>query len=88
MTHPTIAEFTFGVHYGHLTDEADKIAQRHNANHINYTDDNGTRRGWFVTSHRGELQNEKVAQRVLRDIDAAGGIEALVIIVMPECSPR
>jgi hypothetical protein len=47
-----IVGFAFGRHCSHLTARADEIAHRHGAWHINSTDLDGTRRGWFPTAGR------------------------------------
>lgn len=72
-----MAEFFFGGHRGHLTAKADRIARRHGANHINYTDATGERRGWFVADNRGSPFDGRTADAVLADIEKAGGIDAL-----------
>jgi len=69
-----MAEFFFGVHRGHLTAKADRIARRHGAS---YTDATGERRGWFVADNRGSPFDQRVADAVLADIEKAGGIDAL-----------
>jgi hypothetical protein len=72
-----MTEFFFGLHRGHLTAKADKIARRHGASHINYTEATGERRGWFVTDNRGSPFDQRVADAVLADIARAGGIDAM-----------
>jgi len=67
----------FGLHAGHLTAQADRIARRHGACHINYTEPRGERRGWFNCDNRGSPFDEAVAKAVMADIDAAGGLNAL-----------
>jgi hypothetical protein len=70
-------EFCFGYHSGHLTARADKIAKRHGAGHINYTEPDGRRRGWFACDNRGMPFDHRTADAVMADIEAAGGIDAL-----------
>ena len=72
-----MSAYLFGLHYGHLTREADKIAKRHGATHVNYTEPWGAKRGWFAAPNRGSPFDQLVADRVHADIEAAGGIEAL-----------
>ena len=69
-----MSETNFGEHDGHLTAEADHIARVHAAWHVNHTQPDGRRRGWFSCQDSG---NQHTAMAVLADIDAAGGLEAL-----------
>jgi hypothetical protein len=73
----TMSEHFFGLHKGHLAARADKIAERHGASHVNYTEPRGEKRGWFVCPNRGEPFDTRTAVAVMADIDAAGGIDAL-----------
>ena len=74
-----MSEYMFGVHRGHLKKAADKIAEKHGAWHTNYTDPNGTKRGWFSCPNRGSPFDRAIESAVLSDIKAAGGIDALTI---------
>ena len=65
--------YHFGLHSGHLTSEADRIARRHGATHVNYTEPNGERRGWHSGPNRGEPFDSDLAAEVLAAVDAAGG---------------
>jgi hypothetical protein len=67
----------FGLHPGHLRPAADDIAERHGAWHVDYTEADGTRRGWFACRSLGHPFDAAVAKAVLADIEAAGGIDAL-----------
>jgi hypothetical protein len=67
----------FGLHQGHLTRAADVIAERHAACHVNYTEPQGKRRGWFECENRSEPFDSAVRKAVMADIEQAGGIEAL-----------
>jgi hypothetical protein len=67
----------FGLHSGHLTAHAERIAKKHGAWHINYTEPRGQRRGWFACPNRGSPFDQRVSDAVWADIDAAGGIDAL-----------
>jgi hypothetical protein len=72
-----MTEYMFGTHAGHLTVRADRIAARHGASHINYTEPNGRRCGWFVCSNLGAPFDQARAQMVWGDIELAGGLDAL-----------
>jgi hypothetical protein len=72
-----MSEHMFGLHSGHLTGKADKIAKRHGAWHTNYTEPRGQRRGWFSCRNLGEPFDSAVAKAVLADIDHVGGLDAL-----------
>jgi hypothetical protein len=69
--------YHFGLHTGHLTRQAQRIAARHGANHTNYTEPNGERRGWFSCPNRGDAFNRATARAVAADITEIGGIDAL-----------
>ena len=72
-------EYFFGLHNGHLVTTADKIAAKHDAGHVNYTEPGtGKRRGWFYCQNLGSPFDERTAQAVMADIERAGGIEALL----------
>ena len=70
-------EYFFGVHRGHLTKKADRIAAKHGAGHENTVDPStGLRSGsFFCVNHPFNGQTE---QAVMADIERAGGIEALL----------
>ena len=76
-----MSEFFFGLHRGHLTNQANKIAKKHGAWHINYDEFRGPgqteKRGWFACLNRGNPFDQATANAVMADIEAAGGIEAL-----------
>jgi hypothetical protein len=65
----------FGLHDGHLTAEADLLAQRHACTHRNYVDRGGQRNGWFCTADTRE--GDRAAERLLLDLKMRGGIAAL-----------
>jgi hypothetical protein len=67
----------FELHYGHLTAKATAIAERHGGNHVNTTEADGRRRGWFEVPDDGSDAMRRRIARIRRDIAAAGGIEAL-----------
>ena len=72
-----MSEHHFGLHSGHLSVKADKIARRHGADHTNYTEPHGERRGWFSCPNLGAPFDAAVAEAVLSDIAAAGGFDRL-----------
>ena len=65
--------YHFGLHTGHLTDAADRIALQHGAGHVNYTEPTGARRGWFEAENLGEPFDGERARAVMAAIEAAGG---------------
>ena len=72
-----MSEYLFGLHRGHLLARVDKIARKHGAVHVNYTEPHGERRGWFACSNRGNPFDQRLAELVLADVEAAGGFETL-----------
>jgi len=66
----------FSLHDGHLLAKADTIARRHGGQHVN-TIDAGKPRGWFEVPNTGGLVDDRLISAITRDIEAAGGIEAL-----------
>lgn len=70
-------EYHFGLHKGHLIDKANKIAKKHKASHINFTEYLGEKRGWFACENLGEPHNSAIAKAVMADIELIGGIAAL-----------
>lgn len=75
-----MGEHFFGLHSGHLTARADAIARTvggRGCGHVNYTEPNGERRGWFFAPNLGAPHDEAAARRVWEAIDGAGGIDAL-----------
>ena len=73
-----MSDYCFGLHNGHLTAKADRIAARYGAWHINYTEPSGWRRGWFACPNRGSPFDSNTAAKVWADLDKAGGIEKLL----------
>lgn len=71
-------DYIFGAHQGHLNSEADRIAARHGAVHVNHTERDGSRRGWFVGPSPGKPDDQHFAEAVWRDIERAGGLPALM----------
>jgi len=73
-----MSEHFFGLHQGHYRDEANAIAEKHDAWHVNYTEPNGERRGWFACHNHGAPFDAATAKAVLQDIAAAGGHDAML----------
>jgi hypothetical protein len=48
-----MSQHFFGLHSGHLTAQAERIARKHGAWHVNFTEPRGERRGWFACPNRG-----------------------------------
>jgi hypothetical protein len=72
-----MGEYFFGLHVGHMTAAADRIAARHGCAHVNFTEPRGERRGWFTCENFGSPFNEDRASGVLAEIKAAGGFARL-----------
>jgi hypothetical protein len=70
-------EYFFGLHRGHLKAKADQIAKKHGAWHVNFTEPNGEKRGWFGCDNLGHPFDSGRANAVMADIEKAGGIESL-----------
>lgn len=70
-----MSEYSFGLHKGHLSEEADKIARKIHpqAGHVNYKEPNGEKRGWFFGPNRGHPFDDQLAREVLAAVAAAGG---------------
>ncbi len=76
-----MSEYFFGTHSGHLKKAADRIAEKHGAHHVNYSEYKGPgqieKRGWFACINRGNPFDQNTAAAVMADIDAIGGLAAL-----------
>ena len=75
-----MSEYFFGLHSGHLTNRADKIARQvggRDCGHVNYTEPRGEKRGWFYGPNQGAPFDSDLARDVMAAIDAAGGIDGL-----------
>jgi len=70
--------FLFGLGPGHLAARADKIARRHDARLVNYTEPRGEKRHWFVAENLGAPFDGARAAAVLSDLRAAGIIPPAV----------
>lgn len=84
-----MSEYMFGSGKGHLPAKADKIAGKHGASLVNYTDAaclcghgcpphrcKASRRHWFVGPNRGEPFDRDLAKAVESDLARAGLIDA------------
>jgi len=58
-------EFHFGLGPGHLSHAAYRIAKRHGATLVNYTEPNGYKRHWFSIENHGEPFNSTKASMVI-----------------------
>ena len=70
-----MGEYMFGSGKGHLSNRADRIARKHGATLVNYTEPRGEKRHWFAAKNRGNPFDERVRDAVLADLRAAGIIE-------------
>lgn len=79
-----MSEYMFGTGPGHLNGRAECIAEKEGATLVNYTDAQcncgygcrpytckRSRRHWFTAPNRGEPFNGRIAQRVMRTLEAA-----------------
>ncbi len=63
-----MSEQYFGLHRGHLTARADQIAKRYGAWHVNWTEPNGEKRGWFGCQNYSRFE-QRTAEKVLAAIE-------------------
>jgi hypothetical protein len=67
------SEYFFGGGSGHLPfTKVERIAQRHDAALVNYTEPTGEKRHWFATRNYGTPFNEATAKAVVGDLKKAG----------------
>ncbi len=66
-----MGEFFFGLGPGHLGKRAARIARKHDAALVNYTEPNGTKRHWFRARNTGAPFDQKLAAVVLQEIGAS-----------------
>ena len=64
--------YLFALGPGHLPTRADRIARRHGARLVNYTEPSGQRRHWFACPNLGAPFDAARAAAVLADLRAAG----------------
>lgn len=79
-----MSEYLFGLGPGHMPKRADKIARKHGAGLVNYTDPGcscghgcerncpAKRRHWFAGPNRGEPFDSRMANDVMSALEAAG----------------
>ena len=66
-----MSEYFFGLGPGHLPRRADRVARRHGAWLVNYTEPNGRKRHWFACFNRGHPFDRLTSDAVLADLRAA-----------------
>lgn len=64
-----MSEYLFGLGAGHLGKRAAKIAKRHGAALVNYTEPNGMKRHWFESENRGEPFDSALARAVMVELE-------------------
>ena len=67
-----MGEFYFGLGGGHLPKKADRIAAKHGAFLVNFTESNGYKRHWFGAPNLGAPFDSQRAEVVIQDLKAAG----------------
>lgn len=72
-----MSDYLFGLHPGHLGEQADRIARRRGGWHVNHTEPSGEQRGWFAVPDRGSPFDELAAAEILAAVERAGGMKAL-----------
>jgi hypothetical protein len=73
----TGTDFIFGIHCGHLNDQAHRIATTYGCTLVRTMDPTGARYGLFCMPDRGPTYNEYTRTAVLKAIRIHGGFEAL-----------
>lgn len=68
--------FCFLLGAGHLPQRANKIARRHGAVLVNYTEPRGEKRHWFEAPNLGAPFDGATARAVADDLERAGLIES------------
>ena len=63
-----MSEYFFGLGPKHLPKRIAKIAERHDAWLVNYTEPNGHKRHWFACRNMGEPFDSDRANKVMDDI--------------------
>lgn len=67
-----MSEHMFGAGPGHLPKRADKIARKHGAYLVNYTEPRGEKRHWFCCPNLGHPFDGATASAVMDALRAAG----------------
>ena len=67
-----MSEYQFLLGAGHLSASANRIAKRHGARLINYTEPRGEKRHWFSCKNLGAPFDGATARAVKEDLIAAG----------------
>lgn len=73
-----MSEYLFGLHGGHLCEQADRIARRRGGRHVNVTGENGECKGWFAVPCRGSPYDQLTAAEIMSAVERAGGVSALM----------
>lgn len=60
--------YFFGLGPGHLSSKFDKIAKKHGASLVNYTEPNGIKRHWFECRNLGYPFDRAIELAVLKEI--------------------
>jgi hypothetical protein len=71
-------EYFFGLHPGHLCEQADRIARRRGGRHVNVTGEDGECQGWFAVPCRGSPFDQLTAAEIMSAVERAGGVAALM----------
>ena len=69
-----MSEYQFGLGAGHLGAKARKIAEKHDATLVNYTEPDGRKRHWFACANFGAPWDQRRAARVLEELEHAKGL--------------
>ncbi len=64
-----MSEFHFLLGPGHLSEKADKIAKRHGATLVNYTEPNGEKRHWFAGVNLGHPFDKQLSAAIRKDLE-------------------
>jgi Fe-S oxidoreductase len=67
-----MSDYFFALGSGHLPKKAQKIAEKHGADLVNYTEPDGRKRHWFACDNYGEPHDSQVRQAVVADLEKAG----------------
>ena len=70
--------YQFLLGSGHMGLNAQRIAETHGADCINYVDEHGKLRHWFEAENMGEPFNSRLREAVFADLVAAGILQGEV----------
>ena len=74
------SKYVFGRGSGHLPAKVNKIAKRHGARLVNYTESDGGKRHWFVGPSYGIPRDTDMARAVFDDLEAAGILRKVTVM--------